>query len=696
MSYVIFTLLAGWCNLFLIEAMQAIPGNKYFQGDVEFSTLINFFFGPRLHLAGQFLLYCALQSNSIQCLVLTAQATDQFITHIFGKTCGLSMSFRWICVPPSETLSPSPFANTMMIFTLGLLVAMLFSIPLFFYDLDRSVSLTVGASCLSLCVALAWVGMSIDAGLEASRMPTSTRFGIDYGQTMGTVMLNLGCATVVPSWINIKSNIVHTQSVMWTTLTASSLFYLIIGIFFSLGFDSNESKNSLQALIQTGNPTLLAQITVALYAYLMLLPSVPVNCIVSSQNLIQNQIVGPRTGIFLAFVLPLFACIPLQTNNYLFLFLTWTSLIFTASVNFVIPLGLYLQCVHFRQKFKDRVLTLHQLKLLAAIHSKSIEIETFIQEQQDQPPILVERFEGSSSSKKITPRIVLTAPTAKHIARPSPSQSPLTPEEVLHPEVMDYFSTKDRATPPKRQYTLDLEYQPISIKVIPPSPYPRLSDKQFLDPESESDDGSGSLEPNSLSSERKNSDANQPSEKNSASIKLKYRNNSTLGRPTDINQVTFRTFSGASRDTHRLTIKVDKRSRGEYPSVDLETFLDPEVIGIPAEWQEDLPDPDAQVQLPPEEIPLQNTDITHSDTSIPEFLSLPPGVALRRGSSFSSGSISGSSGVESLPREREFRCPPFRAIPKWFPMAPYTFCLCLLVVTITLSLGNIVVNAVFQ
>ncbi|KAJ3349809.1 hypothetical protein HDU91_006335 [Kappamyces sp. JEL0680] len=644
---VIFTLLAGWCNLFLIEAMQAIPGNKYFQGDVEFSTLINFFFGPRLHLAGQFLLYCALQSNSIQWY-----ATDQFITHIFGKTCGLSMSFRWICVPPSETLSPSPFANTMMIFTLGLLVAMLFSIPLFFYDLDRSVSLTVGASCVSLCV--------------------------------------------VPSWINIKSNIVHTQSVMWTTLTASSLFYLIIGIFFSLGFDSNESKNSLQALIQTGNPTLLAQITVALYAYLMLLPSVPVNCIVSSQNLIQNQIVGPRTGIFLAFVLPLFACIPLQTNNYLFLFLTWTSLIFTASVNFVIPLGLYLQCVHFRQKFKDRVLTLHQLKLLAAIHSKSIEIETFIQEQQDQPPILVERFEGSSSSKKITPRIVLTAPTVKHIARPSPSQSPLTPEEVLHPEVMDYFSTKDRASPPKRQYTLDLEYQPISIKVIPPSPYPRLSDKQFLDPESESDDGSGSLEPNSLSGERKNSDANQPSEKNSASIKLKYRNNSTLGRPADINQVTFRTFSGASRDTHRLTIKVDKRSRGEYPSVDLETFLDPEVIGIPAEWQEDLPDPDAQVQLPPEEIPLQNTDIAHSDTSIPEFLSLPPGVALRRGSSFSSGSISGSSGVESLPREREFRCPPFRAIPKWFPIAPYTFCLCLLVVTITLSLGNIVVNAVFS
>ena len=72
-AYVIFTILSGFNSMFLIESMQAIPGNKHFQGEVEFSTLINFFFGKRLHLIGQFVLYAAIQSNAIQCLVLSAQ-----------------------------------------------------------------------------------------------------------------------------------------------------------------------------------------------------------------------------------------------------------------------------------------------------------------------------------------------------------------------------------------------------------------------------------------------------------------------------------------------------------------------------------------------------------------------------------------------------------------------------------------------
>jgi hypothetical protein len=56
-----------------VEAMQAIPGNKHFQGTVEFGTLINFYFGKTTHIFGQILLYGALQSNAIQCIVVSAQ-----------------------------------------------------------------------------------------------------------------------------------------------------------------------------------------------------------------------------------------------------------------------------------------------------------------------------------------------------------------------------------------------------------------------------------------------------------------------------------------------------------------------------------------------------------------------------------------------------------------------------------------------
>jgi hypothetical protein len=81
--------------------MQAIPGNKHFQGDVEYATMINFYFGPVAHIVGQFVLYGALQSNAIQVLffsvhkkgiVLSAQAIDNMFVDIFGKTCGLVVS----------------------------------------------------------------------------------------------------------------------------------------------------------------------------------------------------------------------------------------------------------------------------------------------------------------------------------------------------------------------------------------------------------------------------------------------------------------------------------------------------------------------------------------------------------------------------------------------------------------------------
>lgn len=204
-TYILFTLISGFCNLLLIETMQSIPGNKYFQGDIEFATLINFFFGSWAHRIGQFVLYGALQSNSIQCLVLTAQATDSFIITLFGKTCGLSMDLKWVCVDQSDLSSASPFGATMMIFTLGILVALFLSIPFFFYDLDQSVTLTVGAAFLAVVAAMIWVSVSVETGLDYSRTPLATPFGITYAQTMGIVMLNLGCATVVPSWINSES-----------------------------------------------------------------------------------------------------------------------------------------------------------------------------------------------------------------------------------------------------------------------------------------------------------------------------------------------------------------------------------------------------------------------------------------------------------------------------------------------------------
>lgn len=240
-----------------------------------------------------------------------------------------------------------------MVFTIGFLIALALSVPFAFVDLDSSVSVTVGASCVSLLIALQWVVASCLNGLKpGKRMPAATSFDISYGQTMGTVMLNLGCATVIPSWINIKAMKVSTQSVMWVTIAGTSMFYIIIGVFFALGFDIGSSNNSLQALLSSAdNSTFINEFSVAMYAVTMLLPGVPVNCIVSRDNLVQNKVVGKKMSVVLCYIVPLMICIPLQTRNYLFLFLTWTSLIFVSIANFIMPFMLYHKCVSFRNEF---------------------------------------------------------------------------------------------------------------------------------------------------------------------------------------------------------------------------------------------------------------------------------------------------------------------------------------------------------
>lgn len=60
---------------------QAFPGTSFphSKGDVEYATLINFYFGSTTHIIGQIVLYGALTSNAIQGLVLSAQVLQYLI-----------------------------------------------------------------------------------------------------------------------------------------------------------------------------------------------------------------------------------------------------------------------------------------------------------------------------------------------------------------------------------------------------------------------------------------------------------------------------------------------------------------------------------------------------------------------------------------------------------------------------------------
>jgi hypothetical protein len=327
---------------------------------------------------------------------------------------------------------------------------------------------------MTLVIAAQWIAAATINGLELRRMPVVTSNAVSYAETVGIVMMNLGCATIIPTWVNIKAMHVRTQSVMWTTFSVTSLFYIAIGMFFALGFDTNASNNSLQALLEEGTPLLLCRITVGLYSYVMLLPSVPVNCLVSSQNLVQNKIVTKPVAIFLAFVVPILVSIPLQTRNYLFVFLKWTSLIFVACANFLMPLIVYLKCVDFRHEFnQDRVLTFHQLKLLAEIHHQSNEIGDYIMSRSQDFQDMPKRYHNH-------PAIVLTPAKSTAPTTPYDSEAGLSPVDIIEPQPLEYLGN-----PPPLNKSIS-EYSKISIRIPKKeSSYPAMPQDLFVQPDLE-------------------------------------------------------------------------------------------------------------------------------------------------------------------------------------------------------------------
>ncbi|KAI8824078.1 uncharacterized protein EV422DRAFT_493051 [Fimicolochytrium jonesii] len=348
--FVAFSFVSALSVLFVIESMQAIPGNKNFQGTVEYATLINFYFGNYAHLIGQFLLYGALQANAMQSIVLMSQTFDNILVDVFGKTCALAVSGPkpgWYCVGTVSQDFPSPFENTWIIFSLGFLLVMIMSIPLGIVNLDDNIKAQIVAFCLSVAIGIEWIGAAFVRGLDTSRVPA---FGSSFSTVVGTIMLNMAFTTIVPSWVNIKKREVNVQGVVWSAIAIACALYMGVGLFPALGFSIDSDGSILPPLMRSGK---INKVSAYMFSIVMLLPSIPVSFIVAKGNLVQNRVVSKHVALFLAYVLPWIMCIPLQTGKSMQGFISWTSLIFVSTANFLIPLVIYLKCLKFRREYNQ-------------------------------------------------------------------------------------------------------------------------------------------------------------------------------------------------------------------------------------------------------------------------------------------------------------------------------------------------------
>ncbi|ORY45936.1 hypothetical protein BCR33DRAFT_715961 [Rhizoclosmatium globosum] len=363
--FIMFGFISTIASLFLVEAMQTIPGNQHFQGTVEFATMINFYFGPVEHCLGQLCLYGSLMSQAISSIAMAGQSVDNLLVDVFKKTCGISMSskgFHAVCVTGKSSLGFSPFDNNYMLCSFGSLLILVLGLPASFISFQENIN-------LMLTISSIWNGL--DSTLVPVINPTSipTIFGV--------IMLNYPFISTVPSWINLKRNTVSAQHTLWTSAGIATLSYILIGLIPGFAFTIPSEGTLISVFEQVGK--ISDRVSGYMFSLTILLPSIPMFFVISNANLTQNFEFDSRILLFFTHIVPWFVAIPVSAGTTVTAFNAISPLFFVSTANFIVPLVLYIRSCDFRTKYNaSRELSQKQLKLLKLVHINSKSINTFI------------------------------------------------------------------------------------------------------------------------------------------------------------------------------------------------------------------------------------------------------------------------------------------------------------------------------
>lgn len=372
--------------------MSRIPGNDKFQGRIEYSTVVQYYFGRGWYIAAQIGLNGALQSLNVISVIQSAQVMDNAIAAIFGSSCALNLSpFQNTWTNSSGTdfplssstdfLSCIDTNNTDMgnawgchvVLTLGFLLTAGMAIPAGMYNLDDNMIIqqvcfwiTAGIWCIWFIATVTYETPD-PYGLGLPAINTHPVTGSQAG-VIGNILFNFGFVTTVPSWINEKEEKVKVNKSLWLSTSLCIIIYLLIGLPGAYVFSDklqgtvtntcyrnvldsgyNCRNDLMQVLTTTGHPwassgvaSFFLKLTVYLFPIVAIVSSIPVFSIVIKYNLVENG-VSDRVAFLWGVVFPWAISMPLlYMPNILAQFVNFTSLIFVSFTDFIVPFTLYI------------------------------------------------------------------------------------------------------------------------------------------------------------------------------------------------------------------------------------------------------------------------------------------------------------------------------------------------------------------
>eukprot|EP00039_Didymoeca_costata_P013080 m.193963 g.193963 ORF g.193963 m.193963 type:complete len:557 (+) comp15670_c0_seq5:103-1773(+) len=383
------------------EAMRRIPGNEHFRGRIEYTTIVEYYFGRTWYIASQIGLNGALQSLNIISVIQSAQVMDKAISAMFKRSCAFNLSpFSlsgdhgklaqstefWSCIDVNS-VSDGDAWGCHVVMTMGFITTLLITIPMGYYNLDDNMIIQVIAFVLTVGCWIVWILASFSADPHSQPLPygnttgqgtwtipmynSDSNFGSQAG-VLGTILFNYGFVTTVPSWVNEKKPSVSVNKSVWFSTFMCNIIFFAIGIPGALGFkyylagpatnncaygvDTNDPGNCMQDLMSVlSNRTMapdswvkhkglegLLEASVYLFPIVAVLSSIPVFSIVIKYNCIENGL-SKRFSIFWGVLFPWLVSIPLLYQpNALNQIINLSSLFFVSFTDFIVPWCLFI------------------------------------------------------------------------------------------------------------------------------------------------------------------------------------------------------------------------------------------------------------------------------------------------------------------------------------------------------------------
>lgn len=233
-----------------------------------------------------------------------------------------------------------------------------------------------GAFISVAAIFIIWIALFVGQGLDATRVPV---IGDNFTQVLGVIVFNFAAITSVPSWVNEKKESVSIERSFMLAFPVAVGMFVVLGLMGGLAFAPSQFENGQTILSAVfGLNTKIAKVTFFLFPACVNLTSIPVFSIMQRYNLVESGLCGKKMALFLAGVLPWLISIPLYTGRGYELLITWSGILITSTVNYIVPPILYILAirevkVELQKRASVRMLsgiTANQLAGLSAQHAQ--------------------------------------------------------------------------------------------------------------------------------------------------------------------------------------------------------------------------------------------------------------------------------------------------------------------------------------